>query len=106
MKAARSIDDEYSRLLALEKITSELVKACLIKNVTEGTEVGSAPEPFSPSDFTPPPTAPATHFTTLRTVWDPSSRDFIWDTEKPDETVAMSGGVGMENHEKNKHDPE
>jgi hypothetical protein len=34
---------------------------------------------------TPSATAPATHFTTLRTVWDPSSKDFVWGAEKPDE---------------------
>ncbi|MEA1906372.1 MAG: hypothetical protein U9N12_05390 [Euryarchaeota archaeon] len=43
-------------------------------------------QPIPPSKPTPSSTTiPADHFTTLRTVWDPSSRDFVWDAEKPDE---------------------
>jgi tetratricopeptide (TPR) repeat protein len=43
------------------------------------------PKPISPPESTPSPTAPTTHFTTFRTVWDPSNKDFVWDAEKPDE---------------------
>ena len=32
----------------------------------------------------PRPNAPTTQFTTLRTVWDPSNKDFVWGAEKPD----------------------
>ncbi len=42
-------------------------------------------QPIPPSEPIPSPTTPATHFTTLRTVWDPSSKDFVWDAGKPDE---------------------
>ncbi|RLG23297.1 hypothetical protein DRN76_05560 [Methanosarcinales archaeon] len=45
----------------------------------EQTQSISPPEPI------PPPTAPTTPFTTLRTVWDPSNKDFVWDAGKPDE---------------------
>ncbi|HIE31266.1 MAG TPA: hypothetical protein EYP67_02645, partial [Methanosarcinales archaeon] len=48
---------------------------------SEPEQTSSAP----PSGPIPRPTAPIKQFTTPRTVWDPSNKDFVWDAEKPDE---------------------
>jgi len=61
-------------------------KDALDRDYTSSEEVWvSVADPTSTPEQNQPPTAPATHFTTLRTVWDPSSKDFIWGAEKPDE---------------------
>ena len=51
---------------------------------SEGVWVSVADSTPAPEQ-TPRPTASTTHFTTLRTVWDPSIKDFVWDAGKPDE---------------------
>ena len=52
----------------------------------EPVRITPPPEPpITRPDFATPTTDPATHFITLRTVWDPSNKDFVWGAEKPDE---------------------
>ena len=61
-------------------------KDAIDRDYTSSEEVWvSVADPTSTPEQNQPPTAPATHFTTLRTVWDPSSKDFVWGAGKPDE---------------------
>ena len=41
--------------------------------------------PIASTGPTLPPTIHTSQFATLRTIWDPSSKDFVWDAGKPDE---------------------
>jgi tetratricopeptide (TPR) repeat protein len=57
-------------------------KDALDRDYTSSEEVWVLVADSTPApEQTPRPTA----FTTLRTVWDPSNKDFVWDAEKPDE---------------------
>jgi hypothetical protein len=61
-------------------------KDALDRDYTSSEEVWvSVADSRSASEQNQRQTAPATHFTTLRTVWDPSSKDFVWGAGKPDE---------------------
>ena len=51
-------------------------------NANHGKIEPKEPEP-QPSG--PIATCSIDHFTTLRTIWDPSNKDFVWDAGKPDE---------------------
>jgi hypothetical protein len=68
-------------LIALVIVVTSRKKKRPESTVTESVP----PEPERAQPIPPSPTIPASQFTVLRTVWDPSKKDFVWSAGKPDE---------------------
>jgi WD40 repeat protein len=75
-------------LIALVFVVTFRKKKRPESTVTESVPPEPEPErtqPILPSELIPSLTIPASQFTALRTVWDPSNKDFVWGAGKPDE---------------------
>lgn len=83
----RVLDDMLSvwYILFLPISIPNIFSIFIVNNYAESTEVQTNSITIPPTEFTPHPNTPANQFTTLRTIWDPSDKDFVWGAGKPDE---------------------